>query len=91
MLTTNSRRGKPQSKMPAILVLLLTAMVCVLMLGLMLFPIPTDNKDVLVFMAGQITPAWMVALGYYYSSNSGSKNKDELLAASVPIQRQDDQ
>lgn len=87
----NTRRQEsPVSFMPAFLAMVLTLMVGCLVVCLMTLPIPSDNKDVLVFMAGQLTTAWMIAIGYYYQSTVGSKAKDMLLAQSVPVQRGDD-
>lgn len=93
MVTTKSRRrSEPHNNfMPSLLALILTVMVGCVVASLMRLPIPQDNKDVLVFMAGQLTTAWMIAIGYYYQSTAGSKAKDALLADSIPVQRNDTQ
>lgn len=90
MTTTNRRRSESKHNyMPSVLAVTLTVMVGCVVASLMRLPIPADNKDVLVFMAGQLTTAWMIAIGYYYQSTAGSKAKDALLADSIPVQRND--
>ena len=91
MLTTNSRRVKPQSKMPAILSVAYTLMSGAYMAGLMFVEIPQQNQAAVLLAVGQLMALVNLAAGYYLGSTSGSKNKDELLSQSVPVQRQDDQ
>ena len=92
MKILQKRRGEPHNNfMPSVLAITLTFMVGCVVASLMQLPIPADNKDVLVFMAGQLTTAWMVAIGYYFQSTAGSKAKDALLADSVPVQRVNDE
>lgn len=88
-MRANTRRPDDKSKMPAILALLLTFMVAVYMGGLIFFPIPEANKETLIYMGGQLATAWLLSMGYYYSTTSGSKNKDALIADSVQVQRRD--
>lgn len=90
-IRTNSRRHTPQSKMPAILSILLTIMFTIQLIALMIYAIPESNKEIIIYMAGQLGTAWLLAIGYYFSSTSSSKNKDQLLADSVPVQRKDDE
>lgn len=90
MTTTYNRRRESRNQyMPSALAIILTIMVACVVASLMRLPIPAENKDVLVFMAGQLTTAWMIAIGYYYQSTAGSKAKDALLAESIPVQRND--
>jgi len=90
ILQNTRRTAQKHGSMPAVLALVLTIMVGCVVASLMTLPIPPDNKDVLVFMAGQLTTAWMISIGYYFQSTAGSKAKDALLADSVQVQRSND-
>lgn len=91
MIKPARRRSENKSKMPAILALLLTFMVAVYMGSLIFFPIPEANKETLIYMGGQLATAWLLSMGYYYSTTSGSSSKDRLLADSVQVQRREDE
>lgn len=62
---------------PKILAIITTAMVSLTLLGLMAFPIPADNKDVIYLLVGQIVSAWMMALSYYFGTTRRSGLKDD--------------
>lgn len=90
ILQNTRRANQKHGNMPAVLAIVLTVMVGCVVAALMTLPIPTENKDVLVFMAGQLTTAWMISIGYFFQSTAGSKAKDALLADSVQVQRNND-
>jgi len=43
-------------------------------------PIPPGNRDVLNIMIGTAGGGWMMVLGWYYGSSSGSELKTRLMA-----------
>lgn len=89
-MQTNTRRGKPSSRMPGVLALLLIIGNFGLLAALMVYEIPDKNEKVIFIMAGNMITLLGLACGYYYSTTHGSKNKDELIAAAVPVQRQEE-
>jgi len=88
-LRANTRRSIKSSNMPAILATLLTTMALAYVAMLMLYEIPTNNKETILVLGGQLSILWATSINYYYSSTSGSKNKDQLLADSVQVQRRE--
>jgi len=46
--------------------------------------IPTENKSVLDVMVGSLGTAWVGAVGYYYGSTAGSREKNGMLHKSTP-------
>jgi len=87
----STRREAKSSRMPAILAALLTVMACSYVLMLMFYEIPANNKEVVLVLGGQLSILWATSINYYYNSTSGSKNKDQLLADSVQVQRKEDE
>lgn len=76
--------------MPSILALLLTFMFAGAIFALFVVEIPSKNESSLLIMFGALQTAWLLSMNYYYISTSGSKEKDRLLADSVPVQRGED-
>lgn len=51
---------------------------------IMLYPIPSESRDILNYMLGTLGTAWIAAVTYYYGSTKNSSEKTKLLAASTP-------
>jgi len=64
---------KTKSKTPAILAYLLTAMVAVMVYGLMVYTIPDSNKDIVHIVFGSVMTAWIGATQFFH----GATIKDE--------------
>jgi hypothetical protein len=60
---------------------LLTALVTLIVWGLLKLTIPADNKAVVYMLVGSVGSAWGAAVTYFYGSSRGSDRKTELLAA----------
>lgn len=85
---TTRRSDTRGSLMPAIIVFMLTSMVCAVITSLLMKALPVDNKDIIVYMVGQLSGVWSASVYYFISNTSGSKAKDQLLADSIPIKRE---
>lgn len=91
MITSNSRRSSEQRNlMPNILAGVVTAMFFLHMGGLYFIEIPVGNKDVLNSFGSTLGNVWIMVMTFYYGNNLANKNKDQLLASSVPVSRQPD-
>ncbi len=69
--------------MPAVLALILSGMYLIAMIGLMLFEIPSGNKEAFVIMCGTLGTMLGVAIGFYYNTTQASKHKDQVIADMV--------
>lgn len=73
-----------QSKVPAILTMLITFGFFGV-LGWMIYqPVAADNSALLI-MLGQLGTAWGVACAFWFGTTRGSENKNQLLANSTPV------
>jgi hypothetical protein len=66
------------------LVWVTSGLVCFVVLGLFLLPIPKQNENVLYLVSGQVIGGWLMALNYHFGTTAGTRTKDRLLAESVP-------
>ena len=48
--------------------------------ALYVFPIPADNKDLIVFMLGQLSGFMGAVMGYNYGTTKSSSDKNEVIA-----------
>lgn len=76
--------------MPAVLAILLSMMFGAALIALFTVEIPVRNESSLLIMFGSLQTAWILSMNFYYSSTSGSKEKDKLLADSVQVRRDED-
>ena len=65
--------------MPALLTLILAAMVSGMTWGLFVFAIPTDAKDVIFFIVGQVFTAFLTAVAFWLGSSKSSNEKNKML------------
>ena len=49
------------------------------------FPIPAENRDVVVYMCGQLAAGFSAALAFWLGTTRESANKNVLLANSAPV------
>lgn len=72
------------SLMPAILTCGVAVGFIVTMGALFFFPIPTENRDTIVYMCGQLAAAFAACLAFWVGTTRQSENKTHLLAQSSP-------
>lgn len=65
--------------MPSVLTVLLTLMVACVTYGLMTMVVPPDSKEVLFFLVGQLTGAFMTAITFWLGSSRSSVVKTKML------------
>lgn len=69
--------------MPALLTLILAAMVSGMTWGLFVFEIPPDAKDVIFFIVGQVFTAFLTAVAFWLGSSKSSNEKNRMLLDQV--------
>lgn len=74
-----------KSPMPAVLTSALGVAFIACLFCLFGVEIPTGNKDVLVYMTGQLAGAFGVALAFWFGTTRSSNDKTELLAKAQPV------
>lgn len=72
-----------QSKIPAILTILVTVGFFGV-LGWMLYDPAVVNSPPLLIMLGQLSAGWAAVLGFWFGTTRGSQQKDTLLANAAP-------
>ncbi len=73
-----------RSRMPATLTLIVTFGYFAVLIGMMLKLFEASDSQVMLIMLGQLGTAWGVCISFWLGTTSGSKDKTELLARSVP-------
>jgi hypothetical protein len=76
-----AREVQAKDKTPEIGFYLLTFIVAAIVVGLLKYTVPADNKAVLFMFVGSVGSAWMASVTYFYGTSRGSERKTELLAA----------
>ena len=51
--------------------------------ALFIFKVPVDMKDIVIYLAGQLSSAFLMVVSFFFGSSSSSRNKDEALAAAL--------
>lgn len=69
--------------MPALLTILLTFMIASVTYGLMTLVVPPDSKEVLFFLVGQLTGAFMTAITFWLGSSRSSAVKTKMMGGST--------
>lgn len=67
--------------MPAAITIALTIMVTAMGSALIFYVVPPENKDIAVYLFGQIVGTFTTAVAYWIGSSRSSSNKDQLLLA----------
>jgi hypothetical protein len=73
-----------QSKMPAVLTMIITIGFFGT-LGTMFYMPEVKDSAPLMIMLGQLSAGWAAAIAFYFGTTSGSKAKTDLLAQSAPV------
>ena len=76
----NARATHKDSRMPAIIVLSLTAMVIGMVVALFVFEPPGQNKALLYSIAGQVLTAWGASIAYFVGTTRSSQEKTKLMS-----------
>lgn len=79
----HAREQHKHSAIPAVLVLLLTAMVAASMYMLFTVQIPEANRDISYMAFGQVFTAWLGALAYWNGTTRSSANKSVAAATNT--------
>ena len=79
-----NRRGHSVSFIPALMTIMLTALVWWMIDKLFNSSVPVDNKDVLLVILGAVVIVWKDYAGFWIVSSRSSQEKDKLLANSIP-------
>lgn len=75
-----ARQVHAQHWMPAMLTVGLAAMVTALVAVLVFVPMPSDNKEVIYLVAGQVIGAFSTAIAYWLGSSRGSAQKADKIS-----------
>ncbi len=74
-----------RSYVPAVLTFLITGGYFVVLIGMMLKMFEVADSQVMLIMLGQLGTAWGVTIAFWFGTTSGSKDKTDILANSVPV------
>lgn len=69
--------------MPWVLTLVLAAMVAGLTVALMYFAIPNTNRDIIVYIAGQLVTAFLTGVAYWLGTSIGSARKQQTIESKL--------
>jgi K+-sensing histidine kinase KdpD len=75
----DARRNHKDSKMPAIMTVVLTLLIAAILWALFYVPVPDGAKEVLFFILGIVTKEWANSLHYWYGTTKGSADKNLLI------------
>lgn len=76
----NARAEHKDHWMPSALTIALVAMLAALIAVLFFFPIPQENRDLIVYLAGNLLPLVTGAVTYWVSSTKDASQREKLLA-----------
>ena len=65
-----------RSIMPAVIVVMLTAMIAGMVGALYVIVIPPENKELSTFLFGQVGGLWSASIMYWVGTTRGSSDKD---------------
>lgn len=74
-----------RSYVPATLTFGITIGYFVVLLGMMTKAFTVADSQVMLIMLGQLGTAWGVTIAFWFGTTSGSKDKTDILANSVPV------
>lgn len=74
-----------QSKIPALLTCFVVGAFTATLLLLLKFDVPTTNRDIVVYMIGQLSGGFTSALAFWLGTTRDSARKTELLSQASPV------
>lgn len=74
-----------RSRMPAMLTCFVGLAFVGTLFVLFYVPIPADNRDIIVYMCGQLAAAFAACLAFWVGTTRASENKTNLLAQAQPV------
>ena len=74
-----------RSKVPAWLTWFLVMSFLGTLIALFLVPVPTPNRDIVVYMAGQLSGFTAAAVAFWLGTTRNSQDKTELIAKAPPV------
>lgn len=74
---------RPKNVMRGALTLLLTASFMFALWTLFDKPVPEANSDMVFYMLGQLSGAFMLGVGYYLASSKSSSDKNDIVARAM--------
>ncbi len=77
------------SFMPALLTCFVVGAFCAMLVLLLRFDVPLTNRDIIVYMIGQLSGGFTAALAFWFGTTRQSEDKTKLLALSEPIVKKD--
>jgi hypothetical protein len=77
----SARESHKSHWMPSVITMMLTIMVCAMGALLVMYPIPAENKDMSVYLFGQITGTFTTAVAYWIGTSRSSHEKNKLFGA----------
>lgn len=80
----NARESHKSHWMPSAITLALTVMVCAMGAILVMYPVPAENKDMSVYLFGQITGTFTTAVAYWIGTSRSSHEKNKLMSGQLP-------
>jgi len=76
----SARNAHKDHWMPSVITMILAAMVIAMGWALLYYEVPSANKDMAVYLFGQITGTFTTAVAYWIGTSRSSHNKDKMLA-----------
>lgn len=86
----NARQVHKDHWMPSALTIALVTMLAALIAVLFFFPIPNENRDLIVYLAGNLLPLVTGAVTYWVSSTKDANNREKLMTLASQGQHQID-
>lgn len=77
--TQDARAAHKDSRMPAILTVLLFLSVSAIAIALVYVPVPESNKDVVYMLVGQLVTAYLAGVYYWLGTSRSSAVKDSVI------------
>jgi hypothetical protein len=75
----NARSEHKDHWMPSALTIVLVFMLALLIAVLFFFPIPSENRDLIVYLSGNLLPLVTGAVTYWVSSTKDATNREKLM------------
>lgn len=77
--TQGARDAHKNSNMPAIICCSLTVIVAVSLYAILKTEIPEGNRDLVFYLFGQVTSAWLASIAYFVGTTRSSGVKTQML------------